>query len=77
MSILPMLRAAEIVRVLLRAGFKVARSKGSHMRLEHTGDPTRIATIPIHAKDISRAILSSILRQAKLTSEEFLKLLRK
>lgn len=72
-----MLRAAEIIRVLLKAGFKVVRSKGSHIRLQHLSDPTRKTTVAIHSKDISRGVLASILKQAKLSTEEFLRLLRK
>jgi len=77
MSILPMLRAAEIIRVLLKAGFKVMRSRGNHIRLEHMSDPTRKASVAIHSKDISRGVLAAILKQAKLSTEEFLRLLRK
>jgi predicted RNA binding protein YcfA (HicA-like mRNA interferase family) len=33
------LTAAELVRILERAGWKVARQKGSHQRLEHPDRP--------------------------------------
>ena len=72
-----MLRAAIIIRALLKAGFRIIRQTGSHMQLRHVSDPTRQATVPNHPKDISRKDLASILRQARLSVEEFLKLLKK
>ncbi|MSU74260.1 addiction module toxin, HicA family [Candidatus Kaiserbacteria bacterium] len=77
MSIIPMLRAAEIVRALRKAGFGVIRHRGSHTHLRHSSDPTRYATVPYHSRDISRKDLASILRQSQLSVEEFLKLLKK
>ena len=76
MSILPMLRAATIIAALLKAGFTIIRQKGSHVFLRHAVDPTRFATVPRHPRDISRKDLASILRQAKLSVSQFLKLLR-
>ncbi len=77
MSILPMLGARVIIRALLRAGFTVVRQKGSHVFLRHAHDPRRFATVPKHSRDVSRKDLASILRQAKLSVEEFLHLLGK
>jgi len=77
MSIVPMLRAATIVRALQKAGFHIVRQKGSHVHLKLFSDPTRYATVPHHAKDISRKTLASILRQARLSVGEFLNLLEK
>ena len=77
MSILPALKAIEIIRALARGGFRIIRQTGSHVRMRHGNDQSRITTIPIHSKDISRSVLSSILRQTKLSTQEFLRLLRK
>ncbi|OGG53576.1 hypothetical protein A3C20_00910 [Candidatus Kaiserbacteria bacterium RIFCSPHIGHO2_02_FULL_55_25] len=77
MSILPMLGAAAVIRVLIKAGFIIARQKGSHIFLRHALDPRRFATVPKHSRDVSRKDLASILRQSKLSVEEFLRLLRK
>ena len=76
MSILPMLRYAAIIAALTKAGFTIIRQKGSHIFLRHATDPTRFATVPRHPRDISRKDLASILRQAKLSVDQFLKLLR-
>ncbi|MEK7614637.1 MAG: type II toxin-antitoxin system HicA family toxin [Patescibacteria group bacterium] len=71
-----MLGAVSIIRVLLKAGFRIVRQKGSHVFLRHSTDPTRFATVPRHSKDVARRDLTSILRQSKLSIEEFLKFLR-
>jgi len=76
MSIIPVISAAVMARTLLRAGFVVVRQTGSHLRLAHFAK-RRAVTIPMHAGDLSRQLTSSILKQAGLTTKEFLKLLGK
>jgi predicted RNA binding protein YcfA (HicA-like mRNA interferase family) len=66
------LKAREVIRALERAGFFVSRTSGSHCRLVHRTDPTRLVTVPLHAgKDLKRGTVQGILRQAGLTAEEF------
>lgn len=77
MSILPILTARVVLRVLIRAGFVVVRQVGSHIRLRHPVDPRIRVTVPNHTRDLTRALLSSILKQAKLTPKMFLNLLKK
>jgi len=77
MSIIPMLRSREIIEVLLKAGFKIVRQSGSHVRLRHIFNPTRQTTVPIHNSDIPRSILIKILKQASIPIKEFLGLLKK
>ena len=73
---LPSLNARRVIRALERAGFFVERSSGSHHFLVHRTDPRRRVTVAYHgARDIPRATLRNILRQAQLTVEEFLALL--
>ena len=72
MSRLPLLSWREVVKVLAKAGFQVARQKGSHLILikdEH------IVPVPKH-KEIKRGLLMEIIAEAGLTREEFLKLLK-
>lgn len=76
MSILPILTAAKILKALLRGGFVVARQVGSHMQLKHPKDSRILVTVAKHSRDLTRKSLASILKQAKLTADEFLKLLR-
>lgn len=47
------------------------------MTLQHVVDRTRRVTIPMHNKDLAIKTLHSILRQAKISVEEFRKLLGK
>ena len=75
MSLIPMIRANQMVRVLLKAGFKAARQAGSHRRFIHP-ITRRATTVPIHASDLSRKIMSKIIKQSGLTVEEILRLLR-
>ena len=72
---LPALRARDVMRALERAGFVKSRMSGSHCRMIHPGDPTRKITIPIHAKDLKRGTLHSIIAQSGLTVAEFMALL--
>lgn len=67
-----MLRAEKIIRALQKASFLTIRQTGSHIRLRHSVDHSRNVTIPMHSKDISRKVLASILRQAKMSVPEFL-----
>ncbi|MBI2639466.1 MAG: type II toxin-antitoxin system HicA family toxin [Candidatus Sungbacteria bacterium] len=77
MSILPMISSRALLRVLLKAGFKIVRQGGSHIRLQHFRDVTRQTTIPYHNADIPRWLLNEILKQAKFSVKEFLKLLKR
>ncbi|MEK7628689.1 MAG: type II toxin-antitoxin system HicA family toxin [Patescibacteria group bacterium] len=77
MSLLPVLTAAKILRALLRGGYYVVRQVGSHAQLKHGSDPTILVTVARHSKDVTRKVLASILKQAKLTPNQFLDLLRK
>lgn len=53
----------------------MVRQKGSHVQMEH-GDG-RFVTIPVHAgKTIGRGLLPKILRDAELTTDEFIALLK-
>ena len=76
MSIIPILTPSELLSVLLKAGFKIIRQKGNHVRVMHpaTGKST---TIAMHAKDFSRPMTHKILDQAGISVKDFLKLLGK
>jgi len=72
---LPVLRAKEVVRALLKAGFYIHHQTGSHARLLHRTKPELRVTVPIHSKDVPPSLLKRILKQAALSEEEFLTLL--
>jgi predicted RNA binding protein YcfA (HicA-like mRNA interferase family) len=71
---LPACTSVVVIRALGRAGFFLDHSTGSHQYFRH---PTRagIVTVLFHRKDLKRGTLKSILDQAGLSTEEFLKLL--
>ncbi len=72
---LPVIKARDCLKVLQRAGFYIDHQTGSHARMFHRSRPELKVTIPIHDRDLPPGTLKSILRQANLSVEEFLKLL--
>ncbi len=73
---LPSLKPQDVLRALQRAGFEVARIKGSHHILVHKDDPKRMTNVPRHGnRDLPRGTLRAIISQAGLTVEEFVALL--
>lgn len=75
MTKIPSLSYDQVIRALQRGGWVVVRQKGSHIRLQkHTSAEVLKITVPAH-RPIKRSTLSHILKQAKLTPEEFDKLL--
>ena len=72
MSRLPLLSWREVVKVLAKAGFQVARQKGSHLILIKD---EYVVPVPKH-KEIKKGLLMEIIAEAGLTKEEFLKLLK-
>ncbi|MCK4444868.1 MAG: type II toxin-antitoxin system HicA family toxin [Thermoplasmata archaeon] len=75
MTRLPVLPAREIIKALKEIGFSVVGQKGSHVRLKReTETETRIVVVPDHL-EVAVGTLSSILRQAGLSRQEFLKII--
>jgi predicted RNA binding protein YcfA (HicA-like mRNA interferase family) len=72
LSKLPLPSWREIVKALSKAGFEVARQKGSHLVLLK-GE--RIVPVPKH-EQIKKGLLMAIIEEAGLTKEEFLELLK-
>jgi predicted RNA binding protein YcfA (HicA-like mRNA interferase family) len=72
MSELPVLKAREVIRALERAGFYRVRQSGSHVQLKKGN---LLVTVPVHRRDVRAGVLRSILRQARLTPEQFGELL--
>ena len=75
MTKIPSLNYEAVVRTPRRDGWVVVRQRGSHIRLQkHTPDETRKLTVPAH-RPIKRSTLSQILKHARLSVDEFTKLL--
>lgn len=70
---LPAFNAKEVIRALEKAGFSFARQKGSH-RI-YVKDKIGV-TVPYHSRDLRKATLHKIIKQAGLTPEEFVKVSR-
>lgn len=72
---LPRVNAADAVRVLEKVGFFLARQSGSH-RIYKNAEGQRV-TVPYHSgKELHPKILKNILRDAHMTHEEFLELMK-
>ena len=75
MAKLPVLKANELIRALERAGFQTVRQRGGHVRMKHPDG--RIVSVPVHpGQDIGRGLLRKILRDAELTREALIGLLK-
>jgi predicted RNA binding protein YcfA (HicA-like mRNA interferase family) len=71
---LPRLTAREIIAVLEKAGFRLARQSGSHKIYKNPVG--KRATVPFHGpKNLHPKVLKNILRDADLTVEDLQKLL--
>jgi predicted RNA binding protein YcfA (HicA-like mRNA interferase family) len=68
----PVVSGAQAIRALERAGFACVSQKGSHQKLRHPDG--RVAIVPVH-REIAAGTLRSVLRQARLSVEEFTSLL--
>lgn len=74
MTRLPRPKAKDLISALQRAGFEIARIRGSHTFLKHPDG--RATSVPVHAREvIGPGLLRSILRNVKLTPEELRALL--
>jgi predicted RNA binding protein YcfA (HicA-like mRNA interferase family) len=64
----------EVKRKLEAAGFEIVTQKGSHVKfIRRDTDGIRTAIVPAH-REIAVGTLRSILRQAGITSEDFMNL---
>jgi predicted RNA binding protein YcfA (HicA-like mRNA interferase family) len=71
---LPTIKPRDAERVLVRAGFFLHHTRGSHHYYKHLDKPG-LVTVPIHGRDLKRGTLASIIRQAGMTADEFRALL--
>jgi predicted RNA binding protein YcfA (HicA-like mRNA interferase family) len=70
---LPVLSGQEVIDALQRLGFEIARQRGSHVVLRRQSEGT---VVPLH-REVRLGTLASILRQAGLSTDEFVAALRK
>lgn len=74
MGRLPALSAREIVKAFAKTGFEFDRQTGSHLIL-YSAARRQALSVP-NRDPVKRGTLRSLIRQAGLTVEEFLELLR-
>ena len=73
MTKLPRLSGQELITVLAKIGFEVARMRGGHRFLRHPDGRTTV--VPVHAGEIiGPGLFSKILRDCELSREEFVAL---
>ncbi len=71
MSKVPSLDYERVIAALQRDGWVIVRQKGSHIRLQkRLRDEVLKLTVPAH-RPIKRSTLAHILKQARLTIENF------
>jgi predicted RNA binding protein YcfA (HicA-like mRNA interferase family) len=67
---LPVISGEDLIRVLRKFGYEIARQKGSHVRLRNAVEPRRLpVTVPLH-KELARGTLKNILSDAAISPEE-------
>jgi len=68
------LPSKKVIHILEQLGFEKIRQRGSHIFFRHPDGRTTI--VPIHkGEDIGRGLLQDIIKDTKITKEEFLKYL--
>lgn len=73
---LPVLNGREVIRALERAGFVLDEIEGSHHVLIHESMARRVS-VPVHGgRDLKPGTLRGIIRDAGLTVDEFVALLK-
>jgi predicted RNA binding protein YcfA (HicA-like mRNA interferase family) len=64
----------KVIKVLVYAGFRIERQRGSHVVLKHPDG--RMTVVPVHGgEEIGRGLLRTIIAESGLGREEFLRLL--
>jgi predicted RNA binding protein YcfA (HicA-like mRNA interferase family) len=70
---LPVISGEDLIRVLRKFGYEIARQKGSHVRLRNEAEPQRLpVTVPLH-KELAPGTLKSILSDAGISVDQLLK----
>lgn len=75
MSRLPQVSGQDIVKLLIKLGYEQDRVRGSHIMMRQSALPHRRLTIPNH-NPVAKGTLRAIIRQAGLSVDEFVALLK-
>ena len=63
--------SSAIVKILLRNGFVLVSQKGSHAKFKKESATVLTVIVPVAKKEIPYGTYRSILRQSKLSEEDF------
>lgn len=69
---LPLVSSDEVLKLLSKKGFFVVRQRGSHISLHKKENNTTLLVVVPRRSEIKKGTLLSILRQAKITRDEFI-----
>lgn len=69
---LPVVSGSEVIAALGKTGFALVSQRGSHVKLRN--DAGRTAIVPLH-RELAPGTLRSVLRQAGLSVDDFVKLI--
>jgi predicted RNA binding protein YcfA (HicA-like mRNA interferase family) len=72
MTSLPSARPKDVIAVLQKVGYVIDHQTGSHTILYRKGSVP--AVVPLHNRDLKKGTLYQILRGARLTAEDFIRL---
>jgi predicted RNA binding protein YcfA (HicA-like mRNA interferase family) len=72
---LPVVSGAQAVSAFQRLGYEMSHQTGSHVILRMSSPPHRHLSVPNH-KELSKGLLRGLIRDAGLTVDEFVKLLK-
>jgi len=74
MSKLKLISGKDLCKILEKIGFERIHGKGSHIRFKHPDG--RRTVVPVHGNEkIGKGLLNEILKQIKLSREEYKNLL--
>ena len=70
---LPVVSGSDVIKMLEKEGFLVVRQRGSHVSLhKKTDNKTVLVVVPIK-EEVKKGTLLSIIKQAGMAREEFIK----
>lgn len=75
MGQLPVISGKDCILALQRAGFRVDRQKGSHVMMVRLRPPVCTISVPQH-KELAKGTVREIIKQARMTTEEFVSYLK-
>ena len=73
---LPLVSSDKLLKILSKRSFSITRQKGSHISLHKKENGKTLLVVVPRKNPIKRGTLISILKQANITRDEFLRLVK-